>query len=284
MTLEFWFMLPVAIVIATIAMGSGVEGATFFSPFFIIVLGLDPTTAIGAGLITEVFGFSSGLYAYYHRKLIDYQMGLQLLAVAVPMALFGTWVAHFVADDLLKTILGMGLVAVAFSFFRTPDEEMIEQMDERANQPTEHAERCLVTADGEEICYSVFNRTEGLITGGIGGTFIGMLSTGLGELNGYLFLQRCRVPSSVAVATSVFVVAFTALAASASHVVQFAQADVATLNQVLSLLLFTVPGVLIGGQLGPAASRRIPDEKLELGMGVLFLLVAAVMLIEVTVT
>jgi hypothetical protein len=32
-----------------------------------------------------------------------------------------------------------------------------------------------------------------------------MISTGLGELNGYLLLQSCRVPSKVAVATSAFV-------------------------------------------------------------------------------
>lgn len=30
MSLEYWFMFPVAIGIATIAMASGVEGATFF--------------------------------------------------------------------------------------------------------------------------------------------------------------------------------------------------------------------------------------------------------------
>ncbi len=63
MTFEFWFMLPIAIMIATIAMASGVEGATFFTPLFILALGLPAEIAIGTGLITEVFGFSSGLFA-----------------------------------------------------------------------------------------------------------------------------------------------------------------------------------------------------------------------------
>lgn len=273
-------MLPAAIAIATIAMGAGVEGATFFSPFFIIVLGLDPTTAIGAGLITEVFGFSSGLYAYYRRGAIDYQMGMQLLLVTVPAALFGVWVAHFIPADILKAILGMGLVVVAISFFRTPDHDLMNQMDARAQQSGDRAERRVVTTDGTRHCYTVFNRTEGLFTGSIGGTFIGMLSTGLGELNGYLLLQRCRIPSTIAVATSVFVVALTALAASVSHAVQLASADAATLHQVTSLLVFTVPGVLIGGQLGPRAAAKIPDDVLEKGMGVLFLIVATVVLAE----
>ena len=58
-SLEFWYMLPAAVLIATTAMASGVEGATFFSPLFILVLGLPPEVAIGTGLVTEVFGFDS---------------------------------------------------------------------------------------------------------------------------------------------------------------------------------------------------------------------------------
>ena len=63
MTLEYWYMLPVAILVATVAMASGVGGATFFAPILIIGLRLPPEIAIGIGLITEVFGFASGLFA-----------------------------------------------------------------------------------------------------------------------------------------------------------------------------------------------------------------------------
>ena len=62
MTLEYWFMFPISILIATTAMASGVEGATFFTPLFILALRRSPKIAIGTGLITEVFGFASGLY------------------------------------------------------------------------------------------------------------------------------------------------------------------------------------------------------------------------------
>jgi hypothetical protein len=42
-------MFPVAIIIATTAMASGVGGATFFSPLFMLALGLPPEVAIGTG-------------------------------------------------------------------------------------------------------------------------------------------------------------------------------------------------------------------------------------------
>ena len=47
--------------------------------------------------------------------------------------------------------------------------------------------------------------------------FIGMIATGLGELNAYFLLKRCRVPSKVSVATIVFVVAIPAGSAAGGH-------------------------------------------------------------------
>jgi hypothetical protein len=61
-------MFPIAILIATTEMASGVRGAPFFLPLFIVGVGLPLEVAIATGLITEVFGFASGLYSYGHRR------------------------------------------------------------------------------------------------------------------------------------------------------------------------------------------------------------------------
>ncbi len=280
MSLEFWYMLPVGIVIATVAMASGVGGATFFSPLFILGLGLPPELAVGSGLVVEVFGFSSGVYAYVRRKLIDYRIGGMLLSATIPAAIVGVVIAHYANADILKLILGMGLFAVAVSFLRAPDEETEAVLDEIAREDPDEAETCLVTAEGEEICYSVCNTTEGRLISGIGGLFVGMVSSGLGELNGYFLLQRCRVPSSVSVATSVFVVAITAFIASTGHVYQVAQDGLTGLSTMGNLLLFTVPGVVIGAQLGPAVAKRVPDRVMEIFLGCLFTVTAGLLLVE----
>ncbi len=107
---------------------------------------------------------------------------------------------------------------------------------------------------------------------------MGMVSTGLGELNGYFLLRRCRVPSRVAVATGVLVVAITALSAATVHLWRFVQTGGDTLGTVLSLCIFTVPGVIIGGQIGPAVATRISQHTLEKALGVLFILVAVLLL------
>ena len=63
MTLEYWYLLPVAILVATVAMASGVGGATFFTPIFMLGLGLSPEVAIGVGTLVPLrnpFGVVDG--------------------------------------------------------------------------------------------------------------------------------------------------------------------------------------------------------------------------------
>ncbi len=283
MTLQFWYMLPVSILIATTAMASGVGGATFFSPIFMLALGLSPEVAIGTGLITEVFGFASGLYAYANKRLIDYRLGINLLMITIPMALAGTWISGHIDPVYLKIVFGVGLFVVALSFLRTPEQKDIARMDTAIEKEYggDKAKTCLSTTDNEKICYTVCNKNEGRLIAGVGGLFVGMISTGLGELNGYFLLQRCRVPSKVSVATSVFIVALTALSAATGYFIQFTRAGEEVLNIVFSIVIFTVPGVVIGAQLGSSVASRISQHFLERSLGVLFIFVAFLMLAEV---
>jgi len=284
-SLDYVYMFPVAVLIATTAMASGVGGATFFAPFFILVLDLRPEVAIGTGLITEVFGFASGVYAYAHRRLIDYRLGKSLLMATIPAAVLGSWISGRVEPDILKTILGVGLIAVSFNFLRSPGLKDVTRMDKNIEQEYggDKAETCLVSASGEKICYTVCNRNKGRAIAGMGGLFVGMISTGLGELNDYFLLRQCRVPSKVSVATSVFVVAITALADAGGHLFRFVQSGGDVLGTVASIVVFTVPGVIIGAQLGSWAATRIPQRVLELTLGILFIMVALVTLTEVIV-
>lgn len=62
--LTYWYLFPISIVMASVANGAGTGGATFFSPLFVLGLGLSPQVAIGTADITEVFGFASGVSAH----------------------------------------------------------------------------------------------------------------------------------------------------------------------------------------------------------------------------
>ena len=279
MSFDNWFMFPIAIVIATIAMSSGISGAIFFTPIFLLGLGLSPEVAIGAGLITVVFGFTSGLVAYLRRKLVDFKLAGSMLMFSIPMAVVGVVTSNYVNPNILKAILGMGLFAVAYSLLRSPALENVEGTDQQIeNENKAGSMRSLTSADGEQFCYTIRNKWMGAVVATVGGFFTGMISTGLGELNSYYLLQRCKVPGKVAVATSVFTVAFTAMAAATGHLINFVSGGGETLGTVFGLVVFTAPGVVIGGQLGPYIATKISQHALKKSLGVLFILVASLML------
>jgi uncharacterized membrane protein YfcA len=285
MTLRYWYMLPVATVIGALATASGIGGATFFAPLFVLVLGMTPEVAIGTALIIEVFGFTSGFLSYARRRLIDYGLGTALLVTTIPMALVGVWMSERIEPDILKAILGVGLFVVAANALRTPKRETVERMDDTIHRrySKRRGETCLVTAGGEEICYTVCNRTEGRLIAAAGALFKGMIGTGLGEIDEHFLLERCHVPSAVSVATGVYVLLLTSLAAAAGHLGGFLRANRAGLDPALSLLIFAIPGVLIGGQLGPRIAGTIPERAFDRVLHVLLLLAASLVLVEVVV-
>ena len=122
--LELWWVFPAAIVFSTIAVGSGVSGALFFSPFFMLVVGLAPVQAVGVGLLTEVFGMGNGLRSCVTARTIDYATSRWLLLGAVPSVIAGALVADRLSATVLKIIFGGGLLMLAafLVLVRTPEE------------------------------------------------------------------------------------------------------------------------------------------------------------------
>ena len=279
LTTEFWYLLPISILIATIAMSSGIGGAVFFSPLFIIGLGLEPKIAIGTALATELFGFSSGLQAYWKSKLIDFKLGLNLLLFSIPFAIIGTVYGDLIPPNILKGIFGIGIIFIGYQLYASWREEEREKLegDHNKESGTNH-ESTLTDADGKVYNYTVCKKNLGRFFAAIGGTFLGMISVGLAELQEYHLVAKCKVPTPVAVATSIFVVVVTVLVASIGHFYEFAQEGGDVMNQVLNLIIFTIPGVIIGGQIGPKLQKVIPADKMKIAIAILFVLVGAFML------
>jgi len=260
MTFEYWYMFPVAITVSTVAISAGVSGATFFTPMFFLWLGLPLRAAIGAALMTATFGFASGLSGYARRGLIDYALGARLMAPAVPMTLLGVWSAGRIDPTILRLVLSVGLLAIAASFWQKEADPGSENASIEPGNPS--------VALGE-----------GTLFAAVGGFFLGMVSAGLGELNAYFLMKRSRMPSARAVATSVLVLAGTCLAAAGGHLVEVLRMEPAVRSEVASLVMFTIPGVVIGAQIGCLIGSRAPRTILLRSLGVLFAIVALVIVV-----
>lgn len=272
-------MLPIAIVVATIAMSSGVGGAVFFSPMFLLWLKLEPTVAIGTALITELAGFASGLVAYLRERLVDFRLATNLLMFSVPGALIGVWSSDLFPPVVLKAIFAVGLVFIGIQLFTSWRQEQKEKFDRDIEQePTSSQESELTDKNGKTYHYTVCHKDMGRAFAAVGGAFVGMISVGLAELQDYHLVAKCRVPSPVAVATSIFVVVVTVAFASAGHIYEFASEGSEALDSVIDVATFTVPGVLIGGQLGPRLQARLNPDVMKIAISLLFMGIGAFML------
>ena len=207
-----------------------------------------------------------------------------LAVVSVPAAVAGSLVAGYAPDTALKFVLGIGLLAIASVFVRhhdphAEDEAIALRVD--VAEPSTH--RTMVAADDRVYDYEVCRTGEGRTFAAIGGLLVGLISTGLGEAE--LLCPRQTVPHTGSSGGSDFGdgVAMTALAASVTHFVDFVAADDVPLDQILSIISFTILGVIIGGQLGPLVVARVPEQRLVRSLGWLFFLIAIVTMAEAVV-
>jgi hypothetical protein len=276
----YWFMFPVSIVVATCAMLSGIGGAALFTPIFILVFPLlgeeyvlaTTMTAVAAALFTQTFGFLSGFIGYYRRKLIDYQLARRILRVSIPVAILGAVVANYVPGSVLVASYSILVAVLAYVMWRNPI---------KPGDPEVHLEGRVVIekTDSRGHTYSYdrpdLGPTSYAITG-VGAFLTGMVSVGIGEVT-ISQLTRKGIPIAVAAATSVPVVILTIVFATATLVVELIQAG-GWAAVPWNLLIYDIPGVLIGGQIGPRLQGLIPQHRMRQAISVLFMFLAIAMM------
>lgn len=284
----YWFMFPVAIAISTTAILSGIGGAALFTPMFLIVfplLGAEYTmstavTAIGAALLTQTFGFASGFIGYRRRGLIDYKSALPFIAVAVPIAILGALLSQSVDANLLKGTYAVLMAILSVILLRRPASvegtPTIGAEARSAGAAGAPEVRELEARDGTRYRYAAPRQGLGAVATGIGALLTGMVSVGIGEVIMGQLVKRHRVPLPVAAATSVLIVIATVTAASLAQVTALiAEGGVEAVPW--NLVMYTIPGVIIGGQIGPRAQGKVSQKTMVRAIAFLFALICVAM-------
>lgn len=276
---QYAFMFPVAILVATTASLSGVGGATLFVPIFVIgfpLIGpeypLSTSASIGAALLTATFGFASGFIGYHRKRLIDFGSALPFIVVAAPVAVAGGLLLGLMREHelTLKAIYAILMVCLCpLILFRNRRDGGAAETAAGLSR----GERRIVARSGAVYTYPGprLDALGALYTAG-GAFLTGLLGVGIGEVVVPQLVRRHRIPVAVAAATSVFVVIATIASASATQIVALMAAggqDAIPWH----LVVYTIPGVLIGGQLGPWLQGRIPPRIVERGIAMLFALI-----------
>ncbi len=140
----------------------------------------------------------------------------------------------------------------------------------------ERPRRTIIDRTGRSYTFAAPRQGVGAVATSIGAFLTGLVSTGIGEVIMPQLVKRNRLPVAVAAATSVLVVIATVAAASVTQVWSLVTRGGITAVP-WHLVCYTVPGVLIGGQLGPLLQGRVSQPVMVRAIGTLFLVIALAM-------
>lgn len=287
-----WWVLPAALGIAVTANTLAMEGAVMFAPAFLLLFPalsgafpeLTPYEAIGVSLLIMFFGTASAGLGYLRQQVIDFRMAATLLAVTIPCAVLARSVAFLIPSWLLFMVFGSVLFLLAVTVLRSiivrirADRAAVRSgatgPDSRRSR--DGAGKELVSRDGRRYRYLArFNWLDRGLTA-VGGMLVGLIGVGVGAIVTTTLIVRHEVPARVAVATTVIVVSATVLAGSLTHLV-VASVSGSTVAFEWTLVVLAVPGVIIGGQIAPHISARIPESALKVALILMFALMSSVM-------
>jgi len=268
---------------------SGIGGAALFIPIFVIIfpiLGpeypLTTAAAIGTALMTEVFGFSSGFVGYHRKRLIDFRSAIPFIRVAVPVAIAGAMMLALLKEQetFLKAAYAILMIVLCPVILRhTPAPVANSENAGKQDSPaSDRTTRSITAKSGETYRYQIprVGLFGSLVTGG-GAFLTGLLGVGIGEVIVPQLVKRNRVPVAVAAATSVFIVIVTIASASFTQVTALISAGGA--NAIpWNVVCYTIPAVIIGGQIGPWLQGRIAQRTMEKAIAILFGMIGVAMM------
>lgn len=249
--MEYWFLLPVGVLIAALAMSSGIAGSNFWIPVYLLWLGLEPRVAFWVSLLTMLFGFGSGVWRNLRAGTIEWYLVRRYLAIAGPAAVAGA------LGSTRAPVSGLLLAFAAFvliygarllvEFVRTGG---------RGDEPEPH----------RRIRWPV---------GALAGVLQGGIASGSGTLlmPAILHHRRIRHHAEAVGSTVALVFALSLLAVLFRVDARLLGALVEQAGEIASIMLFAAPGVVVGGQLGPRLAQRLPRRYLRPYLGVLLIVV-----------
>ena len=225
---------PAGIIIASVASAVGIGGGILWMPFFILFLGLAPETAVATSLLVQTAGMGSGCFAFIRKKSADLTLSGLFLALTIPGLALGAFFTRLLSSANLELALGILTLTTAFLFVSVNHK--------------------YADTGAQRVPIKQAFRYGGIIS--VLAVASGMLSVSIGEWLVPLMRSRLKLRMHTAVATSIITIFGTCVAASVFHLVFGTAADT-------TACVWAVPGVIIGGQIGPRLTEKINDRMLK---------------------
>jgi hypothetical protein len=228
-----------------------------------------PALVTAISLVAVFFNASSGSAAYVRQRRIDYRSGLIFAAATLPGAVLGVLVAGHVSRPLFDVIVGTSLAGLGIWL-------LVGRHGGSGRPAGPGSPRRIVDRRGETYEY---NARVGLGAGL--SVLVGFISSFLGIGGGVvhvpLLVGVLGFPTHVATATSHFVLAFMALTAVITHVLDGSFRHGAGISRAAAISV----GIVAGAQLGAHLSQRLSGRVIQQLLAVSLLAIAARLILGV---
>ena len=272
--LSLWWVYPVALCVATLAISTGISGALFFVPFFLLVVGVSPAQAIGGGLMTMIFGTASGTFSYVRQGVVDFTIVKSLLLVTVPFAMAGALLAIMSDPDALRVLFGVMLFALAaflvWSNLRRAREKAARPVPVEMQLSFHPDDTVIHARDGREYRYIRPGRAVSQALGAAGALVQGFMGAGLPEATTTQLILRGPMPPRVAVGTSVTTLTVTVFFAAAIHAIGG--------EPPWHVVIWSCPGALTGAHFGARLQAKLPPNVSERVLAAVFVAVGVLVI------
>ena len=229
---------------------AGMSAAAVISPMLIAFLGIEPYTAVGIALASDVLASAVSAYTYHKNKNLDVKNGLLMMSMVLVFTVIGSYVSSVVPAQTMGGFSMFMTLLLGIKFIVKP---------------------VMTTKQAMESVSKKRRMLGSLISGIIIGFICGFIGAGGGMMMLLILTTVLGYELKTAVGTSVFIMSFTALTGAVSH---FSLGDAPDFGVTVLCIIFT----FIWARIAAKFANKAKPETLNRAVGLVLVLLGVVIL------
>ena len=229
---------------------AGMSAAAVITPLLVTFLGIEPYTAVGIALASDVLASAVSAYTYGKNKNLDIKNGMVMMIAVLIFTVVGSYVSSLLPSAAMGNFSVFMTLLLGIKFIVRPVMTTKEDMNNASKK-------------------------ERLIKSGICGVIVGFICGFVGAGGGMMMLLLLTsvmgFELKTAVGTSVFIMTFTALTGSVSHFI------IGELPDLLTFVL-CVSFTLIFARIAAVIANKASAKTLNRLTGVILVILGIVVL------
>ena len=230
---------------------AGMSAAAVISPMLITFLHMEPYTAVGIALASDVLASAVSAYTYHRNKNLDVRNGLIMMVSVLAFTVAGSYLASLVPAATMGNFSVFMTFLLGIKFIVRP---------------------VMTTKEAMQGVSAKKRAVQSLLCGAAIGLICGFVGAGGGMMMLLILTSVLGYELKTAVGTSVFIMTFTALTGAVSHFVIGGLPD-------LTVLLLCVLFTLIWARIAAVFANKAAPKTLNRATGVVLVALGAAVFI-----